>query len=417
MSEDSDEQLPLSDLRPCVFGENGVPAGQLTQAELSDEGSGLGRPPLQFLRLQFYADSRVLMSTQKPIFKSHTQMMKAMKCTSATFSCFPSSRSSSLCSPVSNSPLLALQVLVEYLYNTFLGLIKGAIGIISLVCIVHAFALTHPLVRKWKTKPSCQHLSCWSTVQVVGLAIIVLDSLVARVLTSTLPFPFMHSWILGIVASCSCIFLFLLFLTLLPQEFLCPFFSTRSWILSIFPGHGLVFSVLLLLFSTLLPQEFSCPFSPRILGFSALWFPGLIFPSHHCSRLSRHTSSYICFSSLHMFSDTRDCGLLLYCATVLATIVLTSNSSYIHFPPRSAEAHHDVGLGAPLTTIPQNSCWPFPDVIHRLVSLCLISPYTSHIVLSCIKDCGLCLVFVVLITSSYPPGVVTLSLLCSPRKQ
>jgi len=39
MSEDLDEQLPLSDLHPCVFGKNGVPAGQL-----SDEGTG--RPPL-----------------------------------------------------------------------------------------------------------------------------------------------------------------------------------------------------------------------------------------------------------------------------------------------------------------------------------------------------------------------------------
>lgn len=33
--EGMDEQLPLSDLQPCVFGENGVPAGQL-----SDDGSG-----------------------------------------------------------------------------------------------------------------------------------------------------------------------------------------------------------------------------------------------------------------------------------------------------------------------------------------------------------------------------------------
>ena len=33
--EGVDTQLPLSDLQPCVFGENGVPAGQL-----SDDGSG-----------------------------------------------------------------------------------------------------------------------------------------------------------------------------------------------------------------------------------------------------------------------------------------------------------------------------------------------------------------------------------------
>ena len=49
MSEDEVVQLPLSDLQPCVFGENGVPAGQL-----GDDGSGSGRPPLH---RSFYADS------------------------------------------------------------------------------------------------------------------------------------------------------------------------------------------------------------------------------------------------------------------------------------------------------------------------------------------------------------------------
>ena len=49
MLEDEVVQLPLSDLQPCVFGENGVPAGQL-----GDDGSGSGRPPLH---RSFYADS------------------------------------------------------------------------------------------------------------------------------------------------------------------------------------------------------------------------------------------------------------------------------------------------------------------------------------------------------------------------
>jgi len=48
VSEDLDEQLPLSDLQPCVFGENGVPqaagCGQLSGGRLSDEGTGT--PPL-----------------------------------------------------------------------------------------------------------------------------------------------------------------------------------------------------------------------------------------------------------------------------------------------------------------------------------------------------------------------------------
>jgi len=54
VSEDEDEQLPLSDLCPCVFGENGVPAGQLSGE--AGEGSGSGTATL--VPSPFYADSR-----------------------------------------------------------------------------------------------------------------------------------------------------------------------------------------------------------------------------------------------------------------------------------------------------------------------------------------------------------------------
>ena len=53
VSEDEDEQLLLSDLHPCVFGENGVPAGQLSGE--ASEGSGSGTATL--VPSPFYADS------------------------------------------------------------------------------------------------------------------------------------------------------------------------------------------------------------------------------------------------------------------------------------------------------------------------------------------------------------------------
>ena len=50
------DQLPLSELRPCVFGKNGVPALESTSqlSDDSDEGSGSGMArPLQFNQLEF----------------------------------------------------------------------------------------------------------------------------------------------------------------------------------------------------------------------------------------------------------------------------------------------------------------------------------------------------------------------------
>ena len=63
VAEDEDEQLPLSYLRPCVFGENGVPAGQLSGK--AGEGSGSGTVTL--VPSPFYADSRPCRSR----FSSH----------------------------------------------------------------------------------------------------------------------------------------------------------------------------------------------------------------------------------------------------------------------------------------------------------------------------------------------------------
>lgn len=72
ISED-DQQLPLSDLRPCVFGQNGVPAAHVqADDQLSNDGSGRLILP--------YANSRPHIH-QKLIFRSPTLMMKPMRYT------------------------------------------------------------------------------------------------------------------------------------------------------------------------------------------------------------------------------------------------------------------------------------------------------------------------------------------------
>lgn len=111
MSEDEDtvEQPPLSELRPCVFGENGVPAGWIEEGEVVTSFLICFLtllPPLQdrlrltdsvmtdqvghHLVVPSTQTHAVLMSTKRLISKPHSQMMRAMNCTKHLCHLFPS---------------------------------------------------------------------------------------------------------------------------------------------------------------------------------------------------------------------------------------------------------------------------------------------------------------------------------------